>query len=60
MTSQELIKALGLRHLRSRDVERVELALNADDAEVMLTLVDALVGKAMEPARATQKNRRRR
>ena len=57
MTTTDLITALDLRHLRSRDVRRIEEALNSEDAEVMLTLVDALIGEAKKPV--TQKDRRR-
>jgi hypothetical protein len=46
MTSQELIQRLGLQHLAQQDVEAVEEALNSDDCEVMLHLVDRLVGQA--------------
>jgi hypothetical protein len=46
MTTQEMIQRLGLQHLGQRDVEAVEDALNSDDCEVMLHLVDHLVGQA--------------
>jgi hypothetical protein len=61
MTTKELIRTLGLRHLSSSEVRQIEEAMNSDDAEMMLTAVDAIVGKARKPnpARATQKDRRR-
>ncbi len=51
MTSKEVIHAFGLQHLTARDVERIEEAMSSDDAETMLTLVDALVGKAKKKDR---------
>lgn len=58
MTTTELIRSLDLRHLGAGDVEKIEEAMSTDDAEIMLTLVDALIWKAKKPV--TQKDRRRR
>lgn len=49
MTTRELIQSLGLKYLSPRDVERLEDAMNSNDAETMLMLVDDLVGKAGRP-----------
>jgi hypothetical protein len=46
MTTKELIQTLDLRHLRQRDVEAIEEAMNIEDVEVMLTLVDKLIGQS--------------
>ena len=57
MTSKQVIRTLGLRYLRPAEVEQIEEALNADDAEVMLALVDKLIGQAIRRSQRTKEQR---
>ncbi|SLM48421.1 protein of unknown function [Nitrospira japonica] len=44
------VRGLSLRHLTERDTERVEEAMNCNDTETMLAVVDDLISKAVRRA----------
>lgn len=51
------------KHLTAKHITQIEEAMNTEDLEYMVAVVDRIVGNAKKPdptpARATQKTRRR-
>ena len=55
MSTEDLIQHLQLQHLQAQEVEAIEEAMNSDDCETMLHLIDQLVGQAQAKAERTRR-----